>query len=244
MPPRSNKSLTARTVTSDTLHAISSWLSWRRTSPPPFSTGDSRPISPPIRWSRCRIYLALRPYSASASIIPDRYVMVEDLMQSGWRWSCHPVRGAWPPRGSFISAPKGFGEPSDAEVTGPPNWWTENSAPRRLHFPPEWFLSSELAKRGGLKSRETRGRLGRNYTEPDSVHKRCDLLAEKVGFEPTVRLPVQRFSRPRSKDRRRSCKWRRLRAPEAPEAESKESHDQGANNAGCEPWIWTYKIAT
>jgi hypothetical protein len=52
---------------------------------------------------------------------------------------------------------------------------------------------------------------------------------ERVGFEPTVRLPVQRFSRPRCL-RQGSCPSRQSPATTEP----REPHDQGANNAGCE----------
>src|SRR5262249_19253275 len=50
------------------------------------------------------------------------------------------------------------------------------------------------------------------------------LVPERVGFEPTERLPVQPFSRPL---RGAKATGPRLYKP-------KESHDQDANNAGCE----------
>jgi hypothetical protein len=51
-------------------------------------------------------------------------------------------------------------------------------------------------------------------------------LAERVGFEPTVRLPYNGF-------RDRSMV-----------EGTRESHSRAANNAGCEPLIWTYSRAS
>jgi hypothetical protein len=64
-------------------------------------------------------------------------------------------------------------------------------------------------------------------------------MAERVGFEPSERLRAQRFSRPRSKALSSKGEGAN-RGGQRLSPSSRESHDQGANNAGCEPGLWTY----